>query len=51
METKIHFLSFLAEFFLEGEIFLTKVVETMKTQVSRSATLLFVLKIVVPFMR
>ena len=31
MKTNIHFRSYLAHFFLEGKIFLTKVVEKIKT--------------------
>jgi hypothetical protein len=39
MKTKIYFWSYLSEFFLEWEMFQTKVVEKIKTQILRSVTL------------
>jgi hypothetical protein len=36
MKTNIHFLSYLALFFLEGEMFPTNVVENIKTHILRS---------------
>jgi len=50
VETKIHFLSHLAHFFLEWEISQTKVVEKIKTYILWSIALFFFKKIV-PFMR
>jgi hypothetical protein len=38
MKTNLHFLSYLAQFFIEWEIFQTKVVEKIKTHVLCSAT-------------
>ena len=39
MKTKIHFLSYLAHFFLEWEMFQTKIVEKIKTHILCSATI------------
>jgi hypothetical protein len=41
MKTNIHFLSYLARFFLEWETFETKVVEKIKTQVRRPVFFFF----------
>ena len=41
MKTNIHFLSYLAHFFLEREMFRTKVVEKIKTHISCSITFFF----------
>ena len=38
METSTHFLSYLAQLFLEWEMFQTKVVEKIKTHILCSAT-------------
>ena len=38
MKINIHFLSYLAQFFLEREMFQTKVVEEIKTHILRSET-------------
>ena len=38
MKTNIHFLTYLAYFFLEWEIFQTKVVEEIKTHILYSVT-------------
>jgi len=38
METNIHFLSYLAEFFLEWEIFATNVVEKIETSILSPVT-------------
>ena len=48
MKTDTHFLSYLAHFFLEWEMFQTKVVEKIKTPIMYSVT--FSSKIA-PFMR
>ena len=39
MKTNIHFWSYLAQFFLEWEMFQTKVVEKIKTHISYSIAL------------
>jgi len=41
MKTNTHFLSFLAQFFLEWEMFETKFVENIKTHISCSIMFLF----------
>ena len=41
MKTNIHFLSYLAHFFLEWEMFQTKVVEKIKTHILCSLTFFF----------
>ena len=41
METNINFPSYLAQFFLEWEMFQTKVVEKIKTQILFSVTFFF----------
>ena len=41
MKTNIHFWSYLAQFFLEWEMFQTKVVEKIKTHISCSVTFFF----------
>jgi hypothetical protein len=41
MKTNIHFLSCLAQFFLEGKISQTKVVEKLETHILRSGTFFF----------
>ena len=38
MKTNIHFWSYLAEFFLEWEVFQKKIVQEMKTHISYSIT-------------
>ena len=38
MKTDIHFWSYVAQFFLEWEMFETKIVEKMKTRILRSIT-------------
>jgi len=48
MKTDMHFLSYLAHFFLQSEMFQTKVVEKLKTRILYSIT--FFSKIV-PFVR
>ena len=49
MKSNVHFLSHLAHFFLERELFQTKVLEKIKTNLLCSVTV-FISKIV-PFMR
>jgi hypothetical protein len=41
VKTSIHYLSYLANFFLEGEIFQTKVVEKIRTHILCSVTFFF----------
>jgi hypothetical protein len=41
MNTDVHFLSYLAHFFLESEMFQTKIVEKIKTQILCSVTFFF----------
>ena len=48
MKTNIHLWSYLAQFFLEWEMFQTKVVEKIKTHILRSITFFF--KRIVPHM-
>ena len=49
MKTNVHFSSYLAQFFLEWEMFQTKVAEKIKTHISCSVTFFF--SKIVPFMR
>ena len=48
METNIHFRSYLAQFFLEWEMFQTKIVEKIKTHLLFS---IFIFPQIIPFMR
>ena len=48
MKTKMHFLSYLTHFFLECEMFQTKLVEKFKTHIMCSVTFFLT---ILPFMR